>query len=140
MRLTLFATLLPIAFGIVGCAETPRQKAASIDREAADALELAQTLQGYSAGPAEECIPQLLRRYQTSSIGKTILYRVDSRLIYRNDTTGCQQMPFGDILVSQNPGPQLCRGQIITTIDGISRVQTGSCALGEFVPYRKPKP
>lgn len=137
MRLRMTFPVLLAAMIASGCAQTPRERAALAEQTAADEVKLARLLKGYTAGTPETCISQTIRRYNTIGVGNTILYRADSRLIYRNDTTGCQGVARGDILVTQNFGQQLCSGQIATTVDGFARIQTGGCSLGQFIPYRK---
>ncbi|HTG38097.1 hypothetical protein [Sphingomonas sp.] len=126
-----------IAAGLLaGCAATPEQQAAQAERDAGHAAELAQQLDGFTAGDAQACLPVNTTR-RTRYYGDTILYEVSGRLVYRTDTTGGCNLERDDILVTQTPIGRLCRGDIARTIDRTSRFQTGSCALGAFVPYRK---
>ena len=39
-------------------------------------------------------------------------------------------------LVTRSQGSQLCRGDIGTVTDMTSGMVVGSCALGDFVPYK----
>jgi len=137
MRTALLLCLLAVA----GCAATPRDQAAIADRKAADEIKLARLLEGYTPGPAQECIDPLFRDYHTTGVGSTLLYRgTGGRVIYRNDTTGCEGVENGDAQISQNYQRQLCRGQIIQTFDTLSRRPTGGCSLNAFIPYRKVQP
>jgi hypothetical protein len=43
----------------------------------------------------------------------------------------------GDALVTRQFGSQMCRGDIARSADLVAGFQTGSCALGEFIPYRR---
>ena len=115
MRTALLLCLLAVA----GCAATPRDQAAIADRKAADEIKLARLLEGYTPGPAQECIDPLFRDYHT---------------------TGCEGVENGDAQISQNYQRQLCRGQIIQTFDTLSRRPTGGCSLNAFIPYRKVQP
>ena len=54
-------------------------------------------------------------------------------------TTGCRDVGRGNILVTRTPTTQLCRGDIATTVDSTSRIQTGACSFGDFIPYRRPR-
>jgi hypothetical protein len=129
--------LLPLLL-VAGCAATPREQAAIADRKAADEIKLAQLLSGYTPGEPTSCLPERSDRYHTQGVGDTLLYAQNTgRVIYRNDTTGCSGVARGDTLVTVNYGSRLCRGQIASTIDTFSRVRTGGCSFGDFIPYRK---
>ncbi len=94
-------------------------------------------LAGKSAGRAEKCLPLNRTRDMDKIDDSTILFR-DGRTTYVNTTLGaCNNM--GDesyALVTRNFGAQLCRGDIATVTDMTSGITVGSCALGDFVPYR----
>ncbi len=128
--------LIPLLLAM-GCAATPREQAAIADQKVADDLKLAGLLKGYTPGPAVNCLPQQSGQYSTTGVGDTLLYSNGGRVIYRNDTTGCSGVARGDVLLTQTNQSRLCRGQIATTFDAISRNQTGSCSFGDFTPYRK---
>lgn len=122
---------------LAGCAADARTTDRAAKEAADNAAKLAKALDGLTPGDPQLCIPQTLTRYNTEVIGDTILYKVNRRLIYRNATTGgCERAAYGDTLVSQNSGSQLCKGQIIATVNFTTRYNSGSCALGQFVPYR----
>lgn len=121
---------------VTGCAATPAQQAAIAERAARDSAKLDQRLAGYTPGQAQSCLPVNTSR-RTQYFGDTILYEVSGNLVYRTDTTGGCALNRDDILITSTPIGSLCRGDIARTVDRGSRFQTGSCALGEFVPYRK---
>ena len=58
------------------------------------------------------------------------------RTVWANNLGSCR---FGrdDILVMQLYGSQLCRGDIVRSIDRSSRIPGPACVLNEFVPYRR---
>lgn len=131
MRILLITTLLLAAT----CSADARKPAS--DRAAEDDAKIAKALDGLTPGAPQNCIGQGLGRFRTQVIGRTILYRSNSKLVYRNDTNGgCEGAAYGDALVSRNVTAQVCSGQIIRTVDFNSRATTGSCSLGQFVPYR----
>lgn len=131
--LLLAATLLTSA-----CALSPQQTAALERQKAADNMKIAELLKGFTPGKPQDCITDERAGYHTTGIGSTLLYRgADRNLVYRNETNGCEGAERGDILVGQRFQQQLCRGDILRTVDYASQVQTGSCALGAFVPYTK---
>ena len=137
-RIALVAALSMTGAALAGCAATPREQAAMAERNARDAARLDQRLAGYTAGEPVSCLPVNTTR-RSEYFGDTILYEVSGKLVYRNDTSGGCAIDRGDILVTSTPIGSLCRGDIARTVDRASRFPSGSCALGEFVPYRKDK-
>jgi hypothetical protein len=135
--LMLPAILLP-AMTLGACTQTQAEVERAQVREAGVQEKLAKELAGLVPGKPESCISQFPQK-QSSGYGATILYRVNSGLVYRSDTVGgCEGIARGDILVTRTPSGQLCRGDIAQTFDQASRFPTGSCSFGDFVPYRKP--
>lgn len=119
----------------MGCAPTPNDRAIVADQRAASELKLARTLQGFTPGEPQSCLPFDSGRYNTQGFGDTLLYRYSSDVVFRNKTDGCDGVERGDVVITRQYQPRLCRGQIIQTFDAISRNPTGGCTLGDFVPY-----
>ena len=125
---------------LLGCTRTPAETARATEAEQATANRLAARLAGLTPGRATSCLPTTLigAQAQTQGYGSTILYIAGRDLIYRNDTTGgCDNIGRGDILVTRQFAGRACRGDIATTVEPLSRAVTGSCALGDFIPYRR---
>lgn len=135
MRRFVIASLALIACG--GAAPAPGSNSAE---SKSDETRIAKALAGFTPGKPVDCISQYRPEYSTETIGDSILYRFNDRLIYRNKTSGrCDNGRTSDTLVVRNFGPRLCRGQIIQTVDLFVGFQTGGCALGDFTPYTKAK-
>ncbi len=135
MRRFVIASLALIACG--GAAPAPGSNSAESKN---DETRIAKALAGFTAGKPVNCIQQFRPTYSTEAIGESILYRFNNRLIYLNKTSGrCDNGRRADTMVIRNFGPQLCRGQIIQTVDLFVGVETGACALGDFTPYTKAK-
>ena len=134
------AMILVMGLGITACAETPKEtadRAAAADKTRA-ALDV--ELAGLKPGPSQSCLDTFVTRDgSTRSFGDTLVYRTSGGTRYVTQTTGCTGIGGnGDnILITQTPSTQLCRGDIATTVDRTSHVQSGSCGFGDFVPYRK---
>lgn len=126
--------LIGLAATLVAGCETAGDIPARSDRAQAT---YERALAGKTAGRAEKCLPLHRTRDMEKIDDTTILFR-DGNTIYVNTTLGaCNGM--GDqsyALVTRNVGPQLCRGDIATVTDMTSGMTVGSCALGDFVPYR----
>jgi len=135
MRRLLLASLALIACG--GAAPPPDTP----DRQSQlNDAKVALKLQGLTPGEPVDCIPLFRARYSTEVIGNVILYKSNSRLVYRNDTRGgCDSSGYGSALVSRNYESGICRGLIIQSIDLFTGLQSGSCSLGSFTPYTKAK-
>jgi hypothetical protein len=132
-------SLPALALAVAACTPTAAEQARIDDRAAVAQTNLGTALAGLVPGKPTTCLP-LTRttQYQTESFGPTILYRYSRGLVYRSDTSGgCEGIARGDILVTRQPTGRLCSGDIATTIDRVSRFQTGSCSFGTFTPYRK---
>jgi hypothetical protein len=135
MSQTAFLALAAAAL-VGGCAATPEQQARTAERRADSAARLDKALAGFTAEQPQSCMP-ITNPRRTEYYGDTIIYEVSGNLVYRNDTTGGCALERDDILVTSTPLGRLCRGDIARTVDRASRFNTGSCALGDFVPYRK---
>lgn len=126
-----------IALIATGCAQTPRERLATQEANAAAAQKLDKELAGLTPGRSGACMP----RFPTSQVkafGPTIVYTVSRGLKYRTDTAGgCERVGRGDILITRSPQGQLCQGDIATTVDSASRMFSGSCSFGPFVRYSK---
>lgn len=128
--------MLTLALGITACAETPRQTAARVAAEDRTRAKLDRELAGLVPGAPQTCLPSFDRR-EMKAFGDTLVYR-SGGVRYVTQTTGCRGVGEDNILVTRLTTPQLCRGDIATTVDRASGFQTGSCSYGDFIPYRKP--
>ncbi len=128
MRIMLLAPL-----ALVACATTA-------DSTAASDAELARALEGRVAGPPQRCLDDF-RRTNPQIIGdRTLLYRESGRRIWVNTLPeACPGLSSDRIPVFKIYGSQVCKGDIFETIDRSAGFRGGSCRLGDFVPYEKPK-
>jgi hypothetical protein len=106
-------------------------------QEAHDAAALAKALDGMTPGKPTTCInPRLIN--DTQRIGDKILYKTSQRQLYVTDTGGgCFGLRNGDAIITKSFGGDFCRGDIVRTVDLPSRMPSGSCTFGDFVPYHK---
>lgn len=102
-----------------------------------DGLEKA--LAGLTPGEARKCIvPQ--RVNFTRGYDGTILYVEGRNRLWRNDTVGegCRRgINRDDLIVARSVSGDYCRGDIVETRSRAGGALTGTCTLGEFVPYTK---
>jgi hypothetical protein len=139
MNRLLSVTLLAAAATMVAAPATAdrRPSQAAQEQAAKDKAQLDKALAGMTPGKPQDCI-QPYRARDTSRIGDTILYKYSPREIYRVDTGGgCFGLRRGDAIVTKSTTGQLCRGDIVRTVDLVSHIPSGSCSFGAFIPYRK---
>ena len=135
VRMSRMSTLVALAL-LGGCASAHNQ-AAEAERRAKAEIEIADQLKGLTAGEPKSCIDQT-RVHNVHKYAGAIIYEYSPREKYRNNVSdGCFGLSRGDIIVTKTPTSQLCRGDIITTVSAGSRIPSGTCGLGDFIPYKK---
>jgi len=104
-----------------------------------EAKALAKATEGKVAGKPVSCVP-ILRGQNLRAIGDhTLIYEASKKRVYRNDLQGaCHGLSWGDTLVMDLHGSQYCSGDIARVVNLPSGSQSGSCTLGDFVPYDAP--
>ncbi len=131
MKMTIAALILAALTATASARETDASRLT--DREA---KELATAFEGKVAGKPVNCVSNF-RGENLHAVGdNTLIYRINRNLIYRNNVLGtCRGLSFGDTLVLRVYGSQYCRGDIARVVNLQSGIMTGSCVLGDFVPY-----
>ncbi len=128
--------ILPIAAIAVLCAcqtaaTEPGQRSARAQQTYDKALA------GKVPGQPVRCLPTFRSNDMVPIDENVILFR-DGRTVYVNHPLGsCYGLGrFNNTLVTRTLGGNLCRGDLATVVDLTTGVHAGSCALGDFVPYR----
>lgn len=98
---------------------------------------LEKLLDGRVPGKPVSCISTYDARDMTIYDKTAIVFR-SGGTVYVNRPQNADQLDSNDILVTKTFGTQLCRLDIVKTLDRGGRFETGFINLGEFVPYRKP--
>lgn len=124
-------TALALTIGSAVPGATPQSAAEQRHQD-----QIARALAGLTPGKPVHCISQ---RDVTSlkAYGDTIVYTLGRNKKWVNNTGGGCTRLDDDIIVSRTTMSQYCRGDIIETHDRTGGMMTGSCSLGEFVPYSK---
>jgi len=119
---------------LAGACATPQQVA---ETKAEDARLLARTLEGRVAGPAQDCIPTgFIDGPQV--VGDSLIYRQSGKRLWRSQVGDrCPFLRDDQIVVSILYGTQVCRNDRFRLIDRGSRIPSGDCTFGQFVPYDK---
>ncbi|HET9510263.1 MAG TPA: hypothetical protein VFO80_03855 [Sphingomonas sp.] len=132
MRIILPLAVLALS---AGCAATPQETARAEAQRARDMARLDRDLAGWSPGQPQSCIQT--RNANVKIYGDTLVYD-DGLRRYRTDTNGgCFGLKRDDIIVTQSFGSQLCRGDLVRTVDRTAGFPSGACAFGDFVPYTR---
>ena len=106
----------------------------SADTQAA----LSAELRNYApAGQPVSCVSQRDLRGNRSAGDAIIFTGPGDRIWVNRSAGGCPELNSGRTLVTRTSSTQLCRGDIATVVDPVSGFSSGSCGLGDFVPYRR---
>jgi hypothetical protein len=88
-------------------------------------------------GPPVSCV-DLHQLRGNHSVGDAIVFEGSGgRLWVNRPAGGCPDLGYGRALQTRTPSTRLCRGDIATVFDPVSRTQYGACGLGDFQPYRR---
>lgn len=130
-KVLMFLTAVIAGAGVAGAAQDRWDKAEQAYTKA---------LAGKVAGKPVDCIDTRRGNVSLSAYRDKLVYTVDRKLVYVNQTTGgCEGVARGDTLVTRQFQTRACRGDIAQTVSLPPRIPTGSCALGSFTPYRAAK-
>jgi hypothetical protein len=98
---------------------------------------IAKLTEGRIAGKPVSCIPaQISDRLQV--IDKTAVVYDGGRTVYVARPRDPRSLSSDDILIINRFGSQLCKQDVIRTVDRSSGFMTGVVFLGDFVPYTRP--
>ena len=97
---------------------------------------LEKLLEGRVAGKPTTCISTSDTRDMEIIDGVALVYRSGSTL-YVNRPKNPEDLDSDDILVIRPSGSQLCRLDMIHTVDRVGHFTTGFINLSDFVPYRR---
>ena len=100
------------------------------------AAQLAKLLDGRTAGKPQSCIPA----YDSNDlqvIDRTAIVYKTGKTVYVARADDPRSLDNDNILIINRFGSQLCRQDVIRTVDRISGFTNGAIFLGDFVPYTK---
>lgn len=126
---------LPAAALILSaCAATPAQIAQEQSEAARTQAKLEKRLTGYTPGRTVDCIRPV--NASVDIYGDTLVYRETGSRLYKTTTSGgCFGLRRDDIIVTRSFNGQLCRGDLVHTVDRGSGFPSGACAFGDFTTY-----
>lgn len=131
-------TLLTVALAATGVAACAPYEARPASAREAREFDLA--LAGRVAGPPQSCLPT--RRSSNFLVARNgaMLFGDGSTTYLTQTNGGCDRLSdSGYTLVTKIYGSSsLCSGTIAQVVDLRTGTYAGSCAVGEFIPYRRP--
>ncbi len=108
-------------------------------REAREQAQLTEALAGRLAGAPRNCVNQR-DLGNSEGFGETILFRGTGGVVHLSKTRGpCMAVTGSRVLVTYPTGSQLCEGDRVGVVDLTSGASYGSCEIGAFTPYAKPR-
>ena len=102
-----------------------------------DEAKIANVLNGLTPGKPQRCV-RSDRVSQTKGFDGEILFIEGRNTVWRNKTRGsCDGLKRDDIPVFRTFGRDYCSNDQVQTRSRTGGMFTGSCSLGDFVPYTK---
>ena len=110
-----------------------------VDTAMNDEAKLAAELAGYEpAGPPVACVNMRdLHGNKSAGEAAIVFDGPGGRKWVNRPAGGCPTLEFGRALRTRTSSTQLCRNDIATVFDPVSRAEYGGCGLGDFEPYRR---
>jgi len=121
-------------FALAGVALTTGPAIAR-ERPSGDA-KLAKLLEGRVAGEPRSCINTRIHSSSQVIDGTALVYG-SGRTIWVNVPSNADDLDDSDILLTRQFGSELCRQDIVTTLDRMGGFYTGNVFLSQFVPYTR---
>jgi len=127
----------------LGCVHplSPDAKAQAEAQAAQDEARLVTALSGRVAGLPKDCVTEI-DLGGTRSFGRGVLLftsKTGDVLYVNRPPSGCPEVAPGRAIRVRVPETRFCRGDIVTVFDPVTKIDVGSCNLGEFTPYTSTK-
>ncbi len=128
--------LLASACLAAGCATNESDP---VDMAANDEATLATQLEGYAPdGPPVQCVNSRdLQGNRSAGESAIIFSGSGGRKWVNRPPAGCPDLGFSRALRTRTTSTRLCRGDIASVFDPVTRAEYGGCGLGDFEPYRR---
>jgi len=125
--------LLLSAAVLTGCATQPPSPTELAEAQA----QFQKLTAGKVPGQPISCLPSYRRSDMVTIDDSTIAFKA-GRTVYINKLLGeCSGLKSGfNTLVTTSSGPGMCRGDIARVADVRTGMTYGSCAIGDFTPYK----
>ncbi|MDP9421327.1 MAG: hypothetical protein M3Q19_00570 [Pseudomonadota bacterium] len=94
-------------------------------------------LAGRTAGAPQRCVPIGLTGSMRIAAPQTILYGSGRTIWVNRLPSPCARMALMDVVIVEPLGTQYCRGDLVRTVNAVSKIPGPACPLGDFVPYTR---
>lgn len=88
-------------------------------------------------GPAQSCVSVSPGEGLAVMPDGTVGVRTGKTLWLNDAGKACKTLSAMSTLVVERHGPQICRGDRVTSVETTSGIPGPVCILGDFVPYRE---
>jgi hypothetical protein len=140
MRIIFAPLITALLLGVSACTagDTASTPAPLTEKQAKRVDEL---LTGKVAGKPRQCLDSFSNGNAIRVSDDFLLYRVSSKLVYRNELRGsCPGLANdNDIMVIRSFTGDHCKGDQFQLVDRLSGISGPVCVFGEFVPYKAEK-
>lgn len=129
---------LVLLAGLAGCTAAPPPPVPNYQGQ----QRLAQWTAGLVPGPPQSCLASYHQKEMTVADANTILFRETRGHVWVLKTQSpCSPLGNGGpyALLTRSTQSSLCKGDIATVVDTTSGMTMGSCVIGEFIPYTRPR-
>ena len=92
---------------------------------------------GRVAGPAQRCVTLTQSEGLHAANRSTLSVRTGKTVWINQMQEGCSGFGQWDVLVTEPIGTQYCRGDLVRSLDSVSKIPGPSCRLGDFIPYTR---
>jgi len=123
-----------LATALLGLSACAHSSSSLQEREEA---RLAEMLDGMVPGEPRSCISTPVSTNLMILHRTAVVYR-ERDTIWVSRPSRPESLDWNDILVVERSGPQLCKQDVVHTLDATTKSLSGIIFLGDFVPYRKP--
>lgn len=132
-------TPLLLAAVLVGCSLAPPPPAPNYEGQ----RHLAQWLNGLvRSGPPQDCLASFHQKEMTIVDNSTIAFKDGPGRVWIQKTKSpCSPLagPGPYALLTRSTTSSLCSGDIAQVVETTSGMDVGSCVMGEFTPYSRPR-
>lgn len=131
-------SILVAGAALASCTGVPPQPL----RSAQDQAHYLRLVEGKVAGRPQDCLSTFPTSDMTVIDESTIVYRRSGSQVYvghMRDQCSNLGSPGYAMLTKQYGSAQMCRGDIVQVVDTSSGMLAGSCVLGGFTPFTRPR-
>ncbi|MBO9579460.1 MAG: hypothetical protein J7498_01035 [Sphingobium sp.] len=126
-----------IALAAAALATAAGALAASNETNAKGEAKIAKLIAGRTAGTPVSCIPAVFNGQNMQVIDSTAIVYDAGSTIYVARPDDPKSLDSDNILIIDRFGSQICKQDVIRTVDRYSGFMTGAVFLGDFTPYKK---